>query len=184
MVTPANHPGQAAVHFENRRLGASLFFEVGFYDVNAVSEKELNGRWEWRASESKTDSGMIFPRLIGMWRRRITGLPDYKSILIYLGRGIQIYRKSNSDRAEIQVIDLKYNEGRIGWLWTRPTSGHLSRQGLIFKDAALGGTPLVLFRIDLVKGIFTTHLWITSPIPIWGRILSFGAAILRLKKRG
>ncbi|MDQ3002294.1 MAG: hypothetical protein M3Y08_13670 [Fibrobacterota bacterium] len=86
--------------------------------------------------------------------------PDYKSFLIYQGRGISLFRKPNSNKADMQVLDLEYNGG-ANWMAVDPgfqkAMVPLQRKINMFKDADLGGTPLVPFKVDLVKGAFTPY---------------------------
>jgi len=86
--------------------------------------------------------------------------PDFKTFLVYQGRGITFYRKPNSNKPEIKMIDIKYERG-AGWMWVDSAFTQaiipLSRSTDFDQDDVFnfGGNLLILFHIDLIKGTYT-----------------------------
>ena len=86
--------------------------------------------------------------------------PDFKTFLLYQGRGINLYREPNSIKPVIELVDLNYDDG-ANWMWVNPDYTKalipLSRTVKMDDDFFFGGTPLIPFHIDLVKGTYTTE---------------------------
>jgi hypothetical protein len=86
--------------------------------------------------------------------------PDFKKFLIYQGRGITFYEKQGRSQPDIQIIDVSYDPGEKWMLVDKEFTQAivpLARSTKMDDDFYFGGTPLVFFRVDLVKGTFTTQ---------------------------
>jgi hypothetical protein len=86
--------------------------------------------------------------------------PDFKKFLIYQGRGITLWDKKGRAHPDIEISDVTYDPGENWMLVNKEFTQAivpLSRSTNIEDEFRFGGTPLVLFRLDLVKGTSTSE---------------------------
>lgn len=85
---------------------------------------------------------------------------DYKTFLIYQGRGISLYRKPDSRKPDMLMMDPRNNHGE-DWMAVDPAFRKalvpLTGPTRMFEVPEMGGTPLILVKVDIEKGTYTTH---------------------------
>jgi hypothetical protein len=85
---------------------------------------------------------------------------DSKTFLIYQGRGISLYRNPGSRNPDMLLLDARNNHGEQ-WMAVDPDFRKalipLTGKAKMFEVHERGGTPLLLVKVDIEKGTYTTH---------------------------
>ncbi|MDQ3002291.1 MAG: hypothetical protein M3Y08_13645 [Fibrobacterota bacterium] len=90
----------------------------------------------------------------------IVATTDHKTFLIYQGRGISLYRKPDSRKPDMLMLDPRNNRGE-DWMAVDPGFRKalvpLTGPTRMFEVPDMGGTPLILVKVDIEKGTYSTH---------------------------